>query len=251
MKKQILIPALFFICLIGHSQQEDLFDTRWYATEMVVGGNIIPIPVLTSNQPEGCFVGMEMISDGNDGAEIDIALCWACYSWVHTIDSSSFVSAGNGCLLCIDCGPCNPDGTATICTQGHLSEFESGQFDFYEEFDVTFTYSITPLPDDHLELRIDKPNGDYIIYGTESTLSIQENEILSFSITPNPASSNFTLAGLNSDVESVVIYSLNGNKFSILEYRDSYDVSNLAAGLYFISVTTVDGKKAVEKFIKK
>ncbi len=251
MKKPILIIVLFFLNLIGHSQQEYLFDTRWYATEMVVEGNTIPIPVLTSNQPEGCFVGMEMISDGNDGAEIDIALCWACYAWVHSIDSSSFASGGNGCLLCMDCGPCNPDGTATICTQGFLDEFESKQFDFYEAFNTIFTYMITPLPDDHIELRVDKPNGDYIIYGTESTLSIQENEILSFSIVPNPTSSTLTLTGLKSDVESVVIYTLNGNRFPIVLDVDSYDVSDLAAGLYFILVTTVDGKKAVEKFIKK
>lgn len=251
MNKSILIILTALLAFESNSQQQDLFDTRWYATEMVVDGNTIPIPVLPANQPEGCFVGIEMISDGNDGADIDIALCWACYSWVHTIDNSSFASGGNGCLLCMDCGPCNPDGTATICTQGFLNEFESKQFDFYEAFNTIFTYTITPLPGNHLELKIDKPNGDYIIYTTESTLPLEENEILTFSIVPNPASNILTLTGLKSEVGSVVIYTLSGNKLPIALKGNTYDVSHIASGLYFISVTSVDGKKGVQKFIKK
>ncbi|MEX0996453.1 MAG: T9SS type A sorting domain-containing protein [Flavobacteriaceae bacterium] len=248
MKKLLICTLLFFSFQIAKSQQENLFDTRWYATEMVVGGNTIPIPVLTNNQPEGCFVGIEILSNGNDTALIDIALCWACSSEIHSIDSSSFIGWGNTCLLCIDCGPCDPDGTATICN--YLSEFESNQYDFYEAEGVTFTYTITPLPGDHLELKIEKPNGDYIIYGTESTLSITENEFLKFSIVPNPSSSIISLTGLKSDVTSLVIYSLNGIEFPLKLGNEVYDISHLAAGLYFISVTSVDGQKAIQKLIK-
>ncbi len=251
MNKSILVILIAFLAIESNSQNQNLFDTKWYATEMVVGGNTIPIPVLSSNQPEGCFVGIEMLSMGNDEAEIDIALCAACYSWIHSIDASTFVSGGNGCLLCMDCGPCDPDGAATICAQGNLFEFESKQFEFYDTYNAIYSYTITPLPNNHFELKIDKPNGDYIIYGTESTLSIQENELLTFSIVPNPVSSIITLTGLKSEVESVVIYTLNGNRLPITLEENTYDASHLAAGLYFISVTNVDGQKAVEKFIKR
>lgn len=252
MKKSILIAFLIFCSFITNSQQQDLYNTAWYATEMVVDGNTIPIPVLPSNQPQGCFVGMEIFSNGNNQAWIDIALCWGCSSEIHSIDSSSFIGWGNTCVLCTDCGPCNPDGTATICTPGSpLDEFESDQYDFYEAEGVTFTYTITPLPGNHFELKVNKPNGDYIIYGTESTLSIEENKIITFSIVPNPTSSTLTLTGLKSAVESVVIYTLNGNKFPISLEAGMYDVSHLASGLYFISVTSVDGQKGVQKFVKK
>lgn len=252
MKKSILVTALLLCFFITHSQQQDLYNTPWYATEMVVNGNTIPIPVLTANQPQGCFVGMEIFSNGNNQAWIDISMCWGCSSEIHSIDSSSFIGWGNTCVLCTDCGPCNPDGTATICTPGSpLDEFESNQFDFYEAYNVTFTYIITPLTNNHFELKVEKPNGDYIIYNTEETLSVQENENLTFSIVPNPTSSTLSLTGLKSDVASVVIYMLNGNKLPITLEENTYDASHLAAGLYFISVTSVDGQKAVQKFIKK
>ncbi len=251
MKKSILITFLFFCSFISNSQQQDLYNTAWYATEMVVDGNTIPIPVLPANQPQGCFVGMEIFSNGNNQALIDIALCWSCSSEIHSIDSSSFIGWGNTCLLCTDCGPCNPNWTSTLCNQGFLDEFESNQFDFYEAQNVTFTYTITPLANNHFELKVEKPNGDYIIYSTESTLSIEENKIITFSIVPNPTSSTLTLTGLKSEVESVAIYTLSGNEFPIALEADTYDVSHLASGLYFISVTSADGQKGVQKFVKK
>lgn len=249
MNKSILVILITLLAFESKGQDENLFDTRWYATEMVVGGNAIPIPVLSINQPEGCFVGMEIFSNGNNTAAIEIALCWACFSDIHSIDNSSFIGWGNGCLLCMDCGPCNPDGNGTDCP--YLNEFESKQFDFYDAEGITFTYTITPLPGDHLELKIDKPNGDYIIYGTESTLSIPENEFHTFSIIPNPATNLISISGLKSEIASVVIYSLNGSQLPITRQGISYDVSQLAAGLFFVSVTTVDGQRAVEKLIKK
>lgn len=252
MNKSILVTVLLLCFFITQSQQQDLYNTPCYATEMVVNGNTIPIPVLPANQPQGCFVGMEIFSNGNNDAWIDIALCWGCSSEIHSINSSSFIGWGNTCVLCTECGPCNPNWTAPICAPGSpLDVFESKQFDFYEAFGVTFTYTITPLPGNHFELKVEKLNGDYIIYSTEETLSVQENEILTFSIVPNPTSSTLTLMGLKRDVASVVIYTLSGNEFPIALEADTYDVSHLASGLYFISVTNVDGQKGVQKFIKR
>ena len=250
MKTVIYTAVVLFMNFNFYSQQQDLFDTKWYATEMVVNGNTIPIPVLSSNQPEGCFVGIEIYSGVSNDAFIDVALCGACHVDVSFNGDATFTSWGVACLLCMDCGPCDPDGTATICTQGYLYDFEYNHNYFYDAYSDIFTYTITPLPNNHFELKIDKPNGDYVIYGTESTLSMMENETLTFSIVPNPASNTLALTGLKSEVGSAVIYTLNGNKISLVSGTTTYDISHLATGLYFISVTTVDGQKAVKKFIK-
>jgi len=253
MKTTFLIFLIFLTSLCLYSQQEDLFDRNWYATEMVVDGNTIPIPVLSVSSTQGCFIGIRIYSHNNNEGAIDISMCWPCQAYIVSITGSSFQSLDFACLTCDYCAPCHPNYPNSICegADNDLVNIQHIKNTFYQEYEVTYSYTITPLPEDHLQLKIDKPNGDYIIYGTESTLSIQENELLTFSIVPNPASSSISITGLKSNVASVVIYSINGKKISIVSETNSYDVSTLANGLYFISATGVDGQKAVQKLIKK
>jgi hypothetical protein len=250
LKTTIYIAIVLLTSFGLYSQQQDLFDRDWYATEMVVEGNTIPIPVLSVNSPQGCFVGVEIYSHDNNEASISLDLCWACQAQIASITDSTFESWGVVCLLCKDCGPCNPYGMEPICTEGYLSEFEHNQNIFFESIQEKYFYTITPLPEDHLQLKIDKPNGDYVIYTTESTLSIPENDIPTFSITPNPTSGSFALNGIKKEVKVVEIFNLNGSKISLIPTAEIHDISHLSAGLYFISVTTVDGQKVVRKLIK-
>jgi hypothetical protein len=253
MKKSIFFIFIALLAFESKAQQQDLFDRNWYATEIFVDGNLIPIPVLSVNSPQGCFVGIRIYSHNNNEGAIDISICWPCQAHIVSITNSSFVSLGFACLACDYCAPCHPNKPYSLCEgpDNNLINIQHIKNTFFAEYQGTYTYTITPVPDNHFQLKIDKANGDYIIYGTESTLSIHENETLTFSIVPNPTSNILTLTGLKSEVGSVVIYTLNGIKISLVSETNTYDVSKLAAGLYFISVTTVEGQKAVQKFVKK
>jgi hypothetical protein len=252
MKKTILITLIFFTYLVAQSQQQDLFDRNWYATEMVVDGNTIPIPVLHANPPTDCFIGIKFLYDVNhNAADAYIGICQACLGFVKNITAAAFETDGYACLTKDDIGPCFTGTSQSLCSAGSLNEFEQKQRQFFETYNELIIYTITDYGNDLLGLLLEKNNGDFIEYNTEEVLSIQENEILKFSIVPNPASSTLILTGLKSEVETVVIYTLSGKKISIVPENNTYEVSNLANGLYFISVTSVDGQKAVQKFIKK
>lgn len=99
-------------------------------------------------------------------------------------------------------------------------------------------------------MKIDNPNGDYIIYTTESTLLNIENEMIAFLITPNPTSGSFVLNGIEKEVISVEIFNLTGSKTLLIPTAETHHISSLSTGLYFVSVTTAEGKRAVRKLIK-
>lgn len=67
---------------------------------------------------------------------------------------------------------------------------------------------------------------------------------------PNPVMEKFFI-NLNLEViESVKIYDLFGKSFSIQGQENTFDISNLQKGIYFVEICTSDNKKYVEKIIK-
>jgi hypothetical protein len=80
-----------------------------------------------------------------------------------------------------------------------------------------------------------------------SPVSLSEDLTLeNLSITPNPVDATFTLRGVES-LETLQIINLNGKK--VKEFNsllDSYDVSDLQRGIYFLKVS--DGKKKVPNY---
>lgn len=247
-----MVILITFLAFESRAQQQDLFNTPWYATEMVVGGNTIPIPVLNANPPSGCSIGAKFIYDENfNSADVVIGICQACVAFVKNLSNTTFETDSLACLTKDDIGPCFTGSSQALCSAGILDEFEIKQGEFFATFDELITYTITDYGNNLYGLLLEKSNGDFIEYNTEQILSIQENEPLTFSIVPNPASNTLKLTELKTEVQSVEIFTLTGNKISIVSETNTYDVSALADGLYFISVITVDGKKAVQKFIKK
>lgn len=69
------------------------------------------------------------------------------------------------------------------------------------------------------------------------------------SLYPNPATDSFKVQS-NDAITNISVYSLNGQLVKSFTESDSYDVSNLATGLYSVRITTAAGSKTV-KLIKK
>ena len=89
---------------------------------------------------------------------------------------------------------------------------------------------------------------DWAEYSEECELGLEDNNVISFTIYPNPVQDVLFLDSPQ-QIESVKIYSLHG-KLVKEDISSSVDVSQLITGLYFAQVT-VNGKTGIYKFIKQ
>lgn len=90
---------------------------------------------------------------------------------------------------------------------------------------------------------------DYIEAFHTSVLGITEFEGISFVLYPNPAGETLFIQS-SEDILNVNIYSMQGRLVKELTATTTIAVSNLAAGMYFVEVTTPKGI-GLQKFIKQ
>lgn len=83
-------------------------------------------------------------------------------------------------------------------------------------------------------------------------LNVSERSPKKFSISPNPASYKIQIHGVTYEINSTLIYSVTGEiVYSAISSSETIDISNLNSGLYFLEVTSSEGNKQTQKFIKK
>jgi len=85
-------------------------------------------------------------------------------------------------------------------------------------------------------------------YSEECILGLEDNNIISFKIYPNPTQNNLFIES-QQQIESIAIYTLQGQLIK-KSSKSNIDVSQLDAGLYFVQVT-IEGKTIIKKFIKE
>jgi hypothetical protein len=95
-------------------------------------------------------------------------------------------------------------------------------------------------------------SGGYRIYGNQAALRSDEfNPINSISLSPNPASTYFTL---NMDVEKVQIFSITGQllkSFSKVTSNDQYFIADLNQGIYLVKITDANYHEKTMRLIKE
>ncbi len=89
---------------------------------------------------------------------------------------------------------------------------------------------------------------EYVNGVLDLLLGVEENELLKFSISPNPVVEKLNIAS-QSNILSSRIFSMQGSSVYNGASNSSIDVSQLASGIYFIQVETIHGK-SVQKFVK-
>lgn len=89
-------------------------------------------------------------------------------------------------------------------------------------------------------------------YSLGAPTSLGSLSRLQYSIYPNPASSRLQITGIGNDPATISISDLSGKLVYLLQdsRQQSVDISPLAAGQYFLQVTTAKGK-GVQSFIKR
>ena len=100
--------------------------------------------------------------------------------------------------------------------------------------------------------------GDFPIYQFQNdetcdfSVSINENEEIKFNfeIYPNPVFDRLQLKGIeNGSLKSISIYSISGKLLANLSPREIIDVSTLTSGMYLLEIESVDGYRAVKRFV--
>lgn len=115
----------------------------------------------------------------------------------------------------------------------------------------TFTINITSLKIGTLETASLPTARLYNVYaqnlGVISTNAIETASKIN--LYPNPATDNFNIQS-NDTVNSISVYSLNGQLVKSFAQSASYDISDLAPGLYSVRINSISGSKTI-KLLKK
>ncbi|WP_299889084.1 T9SS type A sorting domain-containing protein [uncultured Lacinutrix sp.] len=83
-----------------------------------------------------------------------------------------------------------------------------------------------------------------------ATLGTVENELMGYSIFPNPAKDVITIKGLENNLNRVEVYSVSGQKI-ITKTSNRIDVSKFNSGIYILKIETQKGNRIIKRFIKE
>ena len=83
-----------------------------------------------------------------------------------------------------------------------------------------------------------------------STLSISKEELMSFSIYPNPATDLISISGVE-NINSIKVYSILGSLEKEVFNTNQIDISELSSGIHLIKVDNGTGTAFTEKIIKQ
>ena len=236
MKKILLFFIVGFISLNSFGQNPDLFQT-WYLSSYST--DLGSTYYLTDVEP---FLSIDLT--------IDSALSFsgaACNEYVgaYSYDATDDVLVLDFFDLCL-CGACNNP------PQSHV-DLENIYFSYYFSMEgQPYEYEVWTDPTTGvMGLRLESIPGFVLEYQNIPVLGISEQPIYNFAISPNPVTDVLTISSESNSVLNISIYNLSGQLvYSENSNNQNLDVSRLKVGLYFIEVTSQNGK-SVKRFIKE
>ena len=142
------------------------------------------------------------------------------------------------------------DATLNLCDYQEHDDFEIQFFGYVSIMSAHYiSLSIDPISNEG-ELYLVFGTGWYARYRTDE-LSISEQEVAQIDVYPNPVSDQLFISSENLQIKNIRIYEISGKQVLNIERNEtSIDVSQLTKGVYFIEVTSQEGK-SVQKFVKK
>jgi len=217
------------------AQSQDLVNNTWYLEKVVISGDDIFVPNLGS-QP---IAYAEFNSD-----VLFTEYCNSLFANLQYSDNMNFSLSGQG-LTFEGCFVEEYDTFDAI----YFNDF----FGFMEGFFQPFNYEITDESPTLKKLTITNTNEDQAVYYSE-TLSTPNNEGLGIlKLYPNPAQNEFSV-NTDMNIDQIKIYNLSGQivlRFQRETSNPSYDISSLSNGIYFVELSSLEGKKTVRKLIKE
>lgn len=141
--------------------------------------------------------------------------------------------------------------TRTIVATRAFNTSDSNDYTFvYANSSIDFAYAKMSSATFTLQYH-GGGNRGYAIDVPFATLGIDGFEKSKISFSPNPTNNSFSIQS-DDAIKSVRIYDTTGKQVSSFEHKkESIDISNLPAGIYFVEVENVENKVFTEKIIKK
>jgi hypothetical protein len=235
MKKLLLLICFFGLAGSTYAQEPELLETDWFIDYFILEN-------VTYNNPIVNAIG---IVDPNMGFTEDAA--WAAMD----PESDSFFTD-------VIYDPIDPAFTfenmgITLPGCHAWCEFASKYFDFLvgDFFEVNFTYEIITNSDSSLTLIMTRDDGDFAVFQDSKILGIDDKALSQVRLYPNPTSGVLFIDSELDVLKQLVVYDGSGRSvLSITPEANSLDVSQLATGLYFLEISTENGR-AVKRFIKE
>ena len=229
-------------------------------------------------------VGQNSIEEINmvSSSEAGVNYGWRCYEGNSSFNSSNcppsntlkfpvaqYSHTGNGAFKCSITGGYRYRGTAQPSLVGlyFFADYCSDEIGYLEQsgndYNMTFSSAFTGNgwtsfgEDNNGELFIAGIDSGTIYRVIDSNLSVDENNLFSVKIYPNPILDQFTIDMSNSTVvaESVTLYSIQGKTLSSYSNFEGSIINistvSLSGGIYFIEITNNNGNSIFKKIIKK
>ena len=236
MKKLLFIFASLVISYQSYAQDPEIFDT-WYLHNLIIDGQ--------NNIPNNLNMNLEC--NYSDDHPLLGGFIFYFPNQYSLEFFQIFFDQDNPEFSLIDLVGL----TEGICYNQACWDFFEIYRPFYFDYtNTTMTYQITVNTDGTKALVITNIDGDQAIYNTEALLATPNYLEPKFNLYPNPVSNQLFITSEGITIEKMRVYSIGGKQVieaSVSE--NSIDVSNLSEGLYFIEISSSEGK-SIQKFIK-
>ena len=228
-----LLAITISFCVYGQDPQ--LFEHTWYLTELTV--ELDDSAFVTDIDPQPEIEPQLIISD--DLTFIGNGPCNS-FSGVFEYDETNDQLVVTEFFQTL--GPCD-FGSHEIFDGTYFEYFDFGpyQYAISENDDIV-----------SLSLLSQMAPGFDQIYQSAPVLSTSNNDIVSFSISPNPSNGIVTFSNVELNNSKVTVMDMLGNivkEPTVL--NNSIDISELSSGLYFISFSIDANGIVSKKIIKK
>ena len=232
----LIIVSLMIYSFQSQAQTQELLDNTWYLEKVVIDDEDIFVPNL----------GVPPIAYAEFSIDnLTTEYCDWLFADIEYSEPSNFIFTGAGVTF-EGCGVEEYDVFEAIYFNDFFGSIEVG---FYQPF----SYEITEESSNLKKLTITNTNDDKAVYYSQTLSTEDIDGFGTVRLYPNPAQNEFSVeSDLSLDI--IKIYNQLGQlveKFDVKDTQSSYDISTLSTGLYFIELSSVDGKKSVRKIIKK
>ncbi|WP_145990390.1 T9SS type A sorting domain-containing protein [Psychroflexus sp. MES1-P1E] len=239
------ILSLILFCLLLNSfqlkaQTAEILDNIWYLEKVVID----QVDYLTPDNEEINHITLEF--------EVDfiysVPIPSGCFGYAGEIlfenNSNSFSTD--------DASSTFPECSLQENAEFYIKYIE--EFYWFESGNATqiFFYEITEESSNLKKLIITNTNDDQAVYYSETLSTNDVNGFGSVQLYPNPAASHFSVES-QLVLQQIRVYNELGQV--VLEFfpkasKTSYDISILAKGIYFVELSSSEGKKTLKKLIK-
>ena len=233
MKNTIFLLFVFLVCWENVAQNPEIFGTWYMQGYQLNSGGYFPVPQ-TSPQiaPYVSFLDTQNPQNGEGDGGCNLF-------------TANFAFDSNESLYQIDVFTV-PSNT---CSDPVGTDYEVTIFQKFFEEGSMYHYAFYTDVDENTVLVIQNQFLDFAEFNSVP-LSVSENKLNTIRLYPNPTFDTLYFHSDVVEIKRLLVINLSGQRvMDVINPGNSIDVSNLAEGLYFLEITTSEGKTS-QKFIK-